>query len=218
MTVSWAETFAELDAADRTTPLGAEDLARLAEAAMLSGQDARVGELLQRTHNAFLGAGDPEQASEAALRLAMFLLNAGQVAQAGGWIGRAGRLLDDGRRDCVEVGYLENTTALMSLRAGDMPRADGAFRRALEIAERFGDADLLAISRLGVGSLLIVRGQVEAGAALLDEIMVAVTSGEISPITSGIVYCAVIETCRELFDLRRAQEWTDALTRWCDSQ
>ncbi|HEX2681027.1 MAG TPA: hypothetical protein VHQ03_07020, partial [Candidatus Dormibacteraeota bacterium] len=82
MSVDWAQTYTELDAADRRAPLGPEDLLRLAEAAMLSGEDARVVELLQRTHNAFLDAGDPERAAEAALRLAMFLLNTGQAAQA----------------------------------------------------------------------------------------------------------------------------------------
>ena len=82
MNRSWPEAFAELDAADRRAPLGAEDLERLAEAAMLSGQDARALELLQRAHNAFLDSGNPERAAENALRLAMSLLNAGRAAQA----------------------------------------------------------------------------------------------------------------------------------------
>jgi ATP/maltotriose-dependent transcriptional regulator MalT len=218
MSVSWSEVFAELKAADQQAPLGPEDLERLAEAAMLSGHDVQAGDLLQRAHNAFLNAGDPEGAARNAIRLALFLFNAGQLAQGSGWIARAARLLDDGKRDCVETGYLHSAVALQSLRTGDVTRADSAWQQALEIAQRFRDADLLAMCRLGLGSSLIGRGQVEAGAGVLDEIMVSVTSGELTPITSGIVYCAVIETCRELFDLRRAQEWTGALTRWCESQ
>lgn len=218
MSLSWADAYAELDAEDRRTPLTPENLERLAMAATLSGQDARVPELLQRTHNAFLAAGNLERAARWALILAMFLLNNGQAAQAGGWIGRAGRLLDDGRRDCVETGYLEQATALQSLRAGDGPRAAASFQRALEIGERYGEADLRAMSRLGLGRALVATGQAEAGMALHDEIMVSVTSGEVSPVMSGIVYCGVIETCREVFDLRRAQEWTTALNNWCESQ
>jgi len=53
---------------------------------------------------------------------------------------------------------------------------------------------------------------------LFDEVMVAVTTGELTPISSGVIYCAVIEACYDILDVERAREWTTALTRWCDAQ
>ncbi len=48
--------------------------------------------------------------------------------------------------------------------------------------------------------------------------MVAVLGDEIAPALAGDIYCSVIEGCQEVYDLRRAQEWTVALTHWCEAQ
>ena len=85
--------------------------------------------------------------------------------------------------------------------------------RASELGRRFGDPDLRAFGALGHGQALIAIGDVPAGIELLDEVMVSVTTGEVGPITSGIVYCAVILACMEIFDLRPGRVGVDRRPR-----
>jgi DNA-binding CsgD family transcriptional regulator/predicted negative regulator of RcsB-dependent stress response len=86
------------------------------------------------------------------------------------------------------------------------------------MGERFEDPELTALARIGEGRCLIYLGEIDKGVALIDEAMVAVGAHEVSPVAVGDAYCTVIEGCYELFDVRRAREWTAALSHWCDAQ
>jgi DNA-binding SARP family transcriptional activator/DNA-binding CsgD family transcriptional regulator len=216
---AWGAAFAELSAADEESPLALDDLDRLAMAAHLTGRDDACHELWTRAHRELVAAGAVERAARCAFWLAFaLLLSGGEPARASGWFARAKRLLDDGRRDCVEVGYLLVPDAIGRVDAGEF---DDAYRLTVEAAEigaRFGDRDLVALAQHVRSRTLIRLGRIAEAVVLLDELMVAVTSGEMSAIVAGIVYCSMIEACQETFDLRRAREWTVALTRWCDAQ
>lgn len=215
---AWADAFAELSAADREAPLARDDLERLATAAYLAGSDEESVELWERAHRELLLAGEPMRAVRCASWLVFVLLNGRQIARSGGWLARARRLLDDGRRDCAELGYVLVPTALLRAFEGDWPGAYAIASQAAEIGERFGEIDLVTLARNVQGRALIGQRRVVEGMAVLDEAMVAVTADEVSPMVAGAVYCSVIDACQQVFDVRRAQEWTAALTHWCDSQ
>jgi DNA-binding CsgD family transcriptional regulator/tetratricopeptide (TPR) repeat protein len=213
----WTRAFAHLAEADREQRLGPEDLQRLAIAAYLIGRNADSTGIWTRAHQAHLTLGNLQQAARCAFWLGFALMNQGERARAAGWIKRAGRLLDD-RQDCVEQGYLLLASALQRILGGEATAAYEMFNQAAEIGDRFADPDLIALARHSRGRVLIRMGEVRRGIRLLDEAMVAVEVDEVSPMVVGDVYCSVIEGCLEILDLRRAREWTAALTRWCDSQ
>src|SRR5262245_56579757 len=213
----WGPAFMELADADRDEALDADDLERLALAAHLTGRESETPELLSREHQAFLSAGAVRGAARCAFWLGFGLLFSGDVAQGGGWLARAERLLE-GEPDCVERGYLLMPYGLRWFREGEAAKAYETFGAALAIGKRFNDLDLVAMARHGQGRALIRQADLARGATLLDEAMAAVLAGDVSARVAGIVYCSVLDSCHETLDMRRAQEWTAALHRWSAAQ
>ena len=213
----WRDAFDQLSAAHGEGPLDVDDLERLALAAYMVGRDDACEEAWIAAHHAWLGRGEAERAARCAFWQALGLFFRGDLAPALGWVARGGRLLEKSPGDGVEQAWLRMLTALPRLFEGDAD-VHPTFVEAGEIAERFADPDSTMFARLCRGESLILQGRVDEGMTLLDEAMVSVTADEVSPMLAGIAYCQVIALCQAVFDLRRAREWTAALTRWCDSQ
>lgn len=213
----WQDAFTALGIADAESPLGLDDLETHALAAYLTGQEDLSTRLWTRAHREALAADDPRRAARHAFLIGSGLIFRGEVAPAVGWFARGARVLDDSE-DCAERHWLRTLNSLVQMFGGDPVGAEPTFHDCAAAAARFGDQDLATMARLGEGMCKVMVGDAARGLTLLDEAMVAVTAGEVSPLYAGMTYCTVITACVDGFDLRRAREWTAALERWCYSQ
>jgi DNA-binding CsgD family transcriptional regulator len=212
----WPEAYGELLGADRAKPLDAEDLERLATAACLIGHEEEFLRLLERLHRVHVEADDRERAARAAFWLALTFLSRGDAGHANAWTARGEHLVGD--RDCLDRGYLLLPVAEGQLRDGDPEAAHATAAAAAAIGKRCQDVELYAAARHAQGRALLQLGRVAAGLKHLDETMLAVVAGELSPLMTGLMYCSVIEACHDVYELGRAREWTLALSRWCEEQ
>ena len=214
----WTGAYNALSLADQQTPLEAEDLELFAMTAYLVGRDEEYLRTLERAHNAHIDAGQFACAVRCAFWLGFRLQMRGETGHATGWFARAQRLLESNAPSCAERGYLRLPIVEEHLESGDFEAAYTIATDAAAIGERSGDLDLVACARHQQGRIRLQQGQVGTGLALLDETMIAVTGGKLSPLVTGLMYCSVIDACQRIYAIDRSREWTDALAQWCEGQ
>jgi class 3 adenylate cyclase len=210
---AWQEAYNLLAPAARS--LGGDDLEALANAAFWTGKLDEAIEFRAQAHAAFLAEGDKKRAAMLAAVISRDYLMKFDTALANGWFAKAQRLLE-GEPDSEAHGYLAVGQALDAVFNGRLDEAEQHAHRASELGKRFGDSNLEAMARVTMGRVLVLRGEVDAGLALLDEATAAAISGELEPWTTGFIYCCTITSSSGLGDFRRAKEWTEAANRWCD--
>jgi tetratricopeptide (TPR) repeat protein len=213
---AWGDAYHALQSADKAAPLDFDDLDRLATAAYLTGHELESQRLLERLYRAHVENGDAARAARCSYWLWLTFFLRGEIGQSSAWTMRGQRLVEN--CDCVERGYLAIAVAEQQLREGRAGLAYATAGQAAIIGEAFRDADLTAGARHTQGRALIQQGDVVAGLKSLDETMLATVAGELSPIMTGLMYCSIIDTCRQVFALGRAREWTAAFSVLCDQQ
>jgi DNA-binding NarL/FixJ family response regulator len=213
---AWKDAYARLSAADADAPLEGRELEMLATAAYLIGNDEGSETAWSRAYE-WLRTRDKRRAARCAFWLVLQLLAIGDWARGSGWLSTAERLLDQDA-ECPECGLLLALAARTHAKRGDLDAARGAFTRVAALAGTSDDAELKAFSLIGLAQAAGSRGDSAAAMALFDEAMVAVSSDALSPISAGVIYCAMIEACYDFLDVARAREWTAALSRWCADQ
>ena len=212
---AWREAYETLSEADRANLLSADGLRMLAEAAWWSGEPDVVFDALERAYGAYLKEEDRSAAAMAAFELAR--QNAMRLARpvAGGWFAQAERLAAEEPESPVH-GYLAWMRGFMAAMQGDLDAAARHNNEALEIATRINDRNVQTMSLYDKGWILCAQGKPAEGIAMMDEAMVAVVGGELDPVPTGYIYCGMIASCSRLGEYRRAAEWTEATTRWCE--
>ncbi len=214
---AWQEAYEALVSVADREDLSAEDLERLAEAAWWSAHPTESIEAFERAYAAFTAAGEPRHAARVALRLAMEYADRLDSALWNGWLQRASRLLAD-RSESFEQGWLELCLVRASFERGEMEEGERHAIAAREIGTRLGDPDLEAFGLALQGAILVMHAQIEEGLSLVDEATLAAVGGELKPYIAGNIYCLTIGICRSVADYRRAAEWTEAATRWCERE
>jgi DNA-binding CsgD family transcriptional regulator/tetratricopeptide (TPR) repeat protein len=205
--------------ADNRGAVNVDDLESFAWAAVLAGRPAVSFDAFERWHQALVDAGNTRAAARAAFWLGLRLTSVGQRARASAWLAKAQRLVDAaGADDCVERGYLLVAAVFRANGAGNFDAARSAAAEAAAAGERFRDGELSALARNLEGRALIRSGKLVDGIRLLDEAMLAASTGTLSPVVTGLVYCSVIAGCTQCYALERAGEWTRALSEWCQAQ
>jgi tetratricopeptide (TPR) repeat protein len=212
----WRQAFDLLMEADTDGLLAPTDLPVLGEVAYAAGQLDVTIEAWERAHAGFMQAGDQVAAAGAAVRVAMHLLfDTALMAPVRGWLARAERLLED-RGETPAHAWFAVVRAYERMLTGDVPGARPWARRAIEVGSRW-DPAAGAIGRVAEARLLILDGDVQQGLALLDEAGVASVSGDLDPFSTGVVYCELVCALQGLAQYDLAEEWTEAMERWSDT-
>jgi tetratricopeptide (TPR) repeat protein len=210
----WDEGYELLVEADSDGLLGPADLPLLGEVAYAAGHlDVTIG-AWERTHALSVQAGDPVAAAGAAVRVAMhLLLDTALMAPVRGWLARAEHLLE-GQQETPAHAWLAAVRAYERMLTGDVQGARQWSERAIEVGSDC-DAAACAVGRVAAARLRILDGDVAEGLALLDEVGVAAISGDLDALSTGLVYCELVCALQGLAQYDLAEEWTDAMERWC---
>ena len=210
----WEEAYDLLMEADADGLADPGDLRLLGEVAYAAGHLDVTIEAWERAHALSAQAGDAVAAAGAAVRVAMhLLLDTALMAPVRGWLGRAERLLE-GQEETPAHAWLAAVRAYERMLTGDLQGARQWSERAIEVGSRC-DAAACAVGRVAAARLRILDGDVAEGLALLDEVGVAAVSGELDPLSTGLVYCELVCALQGLAQYDVAEEWTEAMERWC---
>ncbi len=193
----------------------AERLDLRADAAWWLGELGGCIEARERAYLLYDEAGENRRAGQCAVWLYEHHNFRASPSIAGGWLRRARRALD-ADRDCQEYGALLLREAEVAHGGGNLDAAAALADQGVELGRRLRCADLEAEALQTLGRVRIDQCRPAEGLELLDEAMLFVLDGRLSPYSTGKIYCSLITACEQLSDHGRAAEWAAATGRWAE--
>ena len=195
-------------------PLTPAELDALARAAYGAGEFEAAITAWEELHARCRRDGDDAGAAAAAVTIAVYLMmDTGLMAPVRGWLARADRLLGTSAESPTHA-LVAMARTYERFMCGDMVQARTWAQCAVEAGTRQGVAVAAALGRVAIARIVILDGDVEQGLALLDEAAVSVVSGELDPLSAGMVFCELICAMQNLAQYDRAEQWTEAMDRW----
>lgn len=209
----WSRAVELLDIVDRSG-VSAEALELRAQAHYGGGDFEGSVAAWEALYALRLAEQDEVDAARAALMLAMFLMiDTGLMAPVRGWVRRAERLLER-HPDTPPHALVATVRTYERFMCGDLDAAREQSALAIELGTRLGVPAAVVIGRVAAARLTIFEGRVDEGLDQLEEISTLLMSGEVDPLTSGMMYCELICAARGLALHERAVQWTDLMERW----
>lgn len=209
---AWTAALDEL----ATNPAGrsSDGLELHAQAAYGAGEFEGCIAAWEELHALHVGLGDPVSAARAAAMLAMFLLiDTALMAPVRGWLRIAERTLE-GLEPTSAHALIHLVRTYERFICGDIDAARREAGLAIEVGQRFDVVPAVMIGRMALARVTLLDGMVAEGLDQLDELATVLMSGEIDPLTTGMLYCELICAAQGLELHHRALEWTDMMERW----
>jgi class 3 adenylate cyclase len=214
----WEEARRLLTEADAEGQLDGEGLRQLGKAREWCGDPPGCLDAFERSYAAFVAVGERRNAANVALMIRFHCANAMRdLAAARGWGQRAERLLE-GEPECLELGFMWRQQGRRAFLDGKPDLGIQKLQQAIELGNRLGSTNLVAMSLSWLGVSLCEIGRGQEAFAYLDEACAAAVGGELGPWATGIVYCNTIGAYRDAGEFGMASEWTQTAGRWCQRE
>lgn len=212
---AWADATDLYLRADAGARLESDDLEALVWAAAVAARDREMLAALERLYYRHEAICNHEECARTAFWSGLRSMMIGEVSLGGGWLQRAEAHAAKTPPGSVQRGFLLLPKVLMARTKGALGDAIGIADDAIAIGQAAGAFDLVALAGSLKGGLLFRLGRIEEGYGPIDETMLLATSGKLSPVVTGVVYCEIVGSCCRVQEMVRAREWTAVLNEWC---